>query len=872
MQAGICMPRGGGGNLGEAKGRIVIDNTSARRATQEFVGDLGKAKAAALDFSRALQTMDRAGAGSARPAAGMADTARDMQRATQAAAAYQREQTVLVNSQIRASTATKDYAGALNVVDNELAQAGDGTRRYNDLLTQQARIQAQVERETARSAQAMRANLSTATDSLERVAVPMVAAGVAAGVMGTRFDAELRKINGVAQMSDVELGNLGQRFVELSTDATKTREGATALAAGFYEIQAAGFDLANGGFTVLEVSSKAASAGLTSTDTAGKAITATLNSLGLEADQAGRVADVLFTTYDKGVISFEQLASQIGDVLPAAAATGVGIEELGAGIATLTTDGQQAGKAVTNLNSLLSSVIKPTQEAKQAAKEYGIDLSVAALQSKGLAGFLADLSAKTGGNVEAMARLIGTQEGLSAALSLTKNNGEAFRDNLVAMQNAAGATDRTFQQMGRSVQAQGEIARAKFEALALTVSSALLPAVNRGLDAVNDMVQGFLDLPQDQQQYWIELATNIGLVTVALYGVGKGVQGILAVVDATRALVGVFKTVGSGAANVTGKLAGLVGGGGPLLLITAALATGALAWHKYDQAMQEIVGSLNESSEAMQRAEAAQQAYAEAGTAVEDGTRQLKQELDAAIAAREADIESTTRWAIVRGFATRLMNGETDALKLLIGATVDGSAAAGAASKEHEQAINERAAAVEAGTKADIQSAKAKQEAGLADLAAKKSADDRAETNKRLESTLNDVNAAIDNYARANNLTAAETKALKDQAFEQLGVFDDLRTKTTDLTGAQQELSPELAQVAKQLQEADTAKMAQGFDETSEEAQALVEALQKLGQELQQINQQGSQATQGLVDTQVSYFRNMEAAQSEHNEAIRPMC
>lgn len=61
---------------------------------------------------------------------------------------------------------------------------------------------------------------------------------------------------------------------------------------------------------------------------------------------------------------------------------------------------------------MLQAMIKPSKEASDLAKQYGVDMSVQAIQSKGLGGVLLDMKEKTNGNVEVMARMLGSTEAL----------------------------------------------------------------------------------------------------------------------------------------------------------------------------------------------------------------------------------------------------------------------------------------------------------------------------------------------------------------------------------------------------------------------------------------------------------------------------
>jgi TP901 family phage tail tape measure protein len=199
--------------------------------------------------------------------------------------------------------------------------------------------------------EALGKSVDGASQILGSLALPLAAAGAGAIKMASDFDSSLRNINSIAGLSEDQLGKLGDQFVSLSLDSSKTFESANALATGFYDIQSAGFAGADG-MKVLEASTKAASAGMSTTQTAANAISATLNAYGESADQAAHVSDVLFQTVNLGVVNFEELSSSIGRVIPSAASAKVSIEEVGAAVSTMTKSGLAGAQAVTDLNSL----------------------------------------------------------------------------------------------------------------------------------------------------------------------------------------------------------------------------------------------------------------------------------------------------------------------------------------------------------------------------------------------------------------------------------------------------------------------------------------------------------------------------------------
>jgi Phage-related minor tail protein len=234
------------------------------------------------------------------------------------------------------------------------------------------------------------------------VALTVGAALVNASQAAAAYQTEIAFIATETDKTVAQLKPVADGILDLSTEIGKS---STDLARGVYDIIGAsvkGAEDGAGALGLLEVSAKAAVAGLTETKTATDVITSSLNAYGLEASAATAVSDILFKTVAVGKTTFEDLAAQLGDVLGISATARVSFGELNAGIAALTASGLQTPQAVTGIKQALENIIGPGKDAKQVAKDIGLEFNSTALASKGLVGFLQDVAAKAGGNVEVL--------------------------------------------------------------------------------------------------------------------------------------------------------------------------------------------------------------------------------------------------------------------------------------------------------------------------------------------------------------------------------------------------------------------------------------------------------------------------------------
>lgn len=314
----------------------------------------------------------------------------------------------------------------------------------------------------------------------------VVAALTYAVTKAAAFETAMLNVNSIAKVSPKAFEGLKDAVLDLSTRLPQSAE---TLAKGLYDISSSGFAGADG-IKVLTAAAKAASAGLAQTSESAAGLTAVLNAYSYSADEAQRVSDILFKVVDRGVITFPQLASEIGKVTALSAPLGVSLEDVAAGLAVLTKNGIDAENATTQLNAIMQAVLSPTAKATKLAKKLGIDFTATGLKTKGLNGFMADLIKKTNGSSEQIAELLGDARAIRGAFVLAKNSGKQFNDELAIMKNAAGATDTALSYQEQGLNYQLEIFNNKMDAISIAIGTALLPAVNLVLETITNMGAG----------------------------------------------------------------------------------------------------------------------------------------------------------------------------------------------------------------------------------------------------------------------------------------------------------------------------------------------------------------------------------------------
>ncbi len=271
---------------------------------------------------------------------------------------------------------------------------------------------------------------------------------------------------------------------------------AKANAQALYQLISAGATAGADAIGQLDQANKLAMGGVTDVAVAADGLSSAMNAYRGKVGDAKEVSDGFFTAVKSGKTTVAELSNSIGNVAPVAASAGVSLDELLAGVATLTSSGLKTSESVSGLKAAISNIIKPSTEASAAAAQMGLQFDAQSLASKGLSGFLSDVGRATGGNVEKMGQLFGSVDGLNAVLALTGTGAGKFAATLEDMANKAGATDEAVAKMLDTPAARSARFQAAFHDVqisigdAVTAFSPLLEAVTKSLNAFNELGSG----------------------------------------------------------------------------------------------------------------------------------------------------------------------------------------------------------------------------------------------------------------------------------------------------------------------------------------------------------------------------------------------
>ncbi len=362
---------------------------------------------------------------------------------------------------------------------------------------------------------------AAAAGALKRITrlgtVAIGAAFTGGSIAAAKFENQMAAV--ATLLSETQLKLIPQMAASVRKLSKEFGESTAPLSKGLFDIISASVPAAKA-MEVLEVSLKAAKAGLTDTGTAADAITTILNSYSLSADKAASVSDLFFAINKRGKTTFAELAPAIGNVASTAASAGVSLEGMGAALATMTRAGLKTEVAVTSLQAIIATFLKPADEAKKIAKKLGFEMDTATLKSEGLAGVFEKLKDVS---PEEIAKIFPNLQALKGVNPILQNMA-GFMQDMALMTNRAGLAQEAFNRQTSTLtfsfnklkQSTIDVFRALGDLLSPALES-LFNRVAKLLSQLADWIRGMNDI----QISFIRFGATIERVLVKIQDFAK---------------------------------------------------------------------------------------------------------------------------------------------------------------------------------------------------------------------------------------------------------------------------------------------------------------------------------------------------------------
>lgn len=417
-----------------------------------------------------------------------------------------------------ASDAALKLRTSMNYAAGQVAKTEKAMQELEDAINGEAEASENARKKTEAQREALKTLGEQAEKAAGKMAKVLTAATVSAVTVSAKgfvdFEREMSNVETLADTTAVSMEDLSKQALEASN---ATGVAATEIAQGAYTALSSGVDTANA-MNFITQAAKAAKAGQSDLDTVVNGSTSIINAWKLSYADAAGVFEKMLVAQDKGKTTLGELSTQIGQITGIAPQLNISLEETLAAVAALTKNGVQTSSAITGLRAVMSNVLKPTSEAAEAAKALGLEFNAAALQSKGLTGFLQDVLDKTGGSAEELAKLFGSVEGLSQIMLLGGSAAEDYSDALDAMGSSAGRLDEAFATVTDNSASRLSMSLNKLKNNAIEFGQSLAPYIDLASDALGRLSDRIASMTQEEQMSLLKTAlwTAAGLKAVSM--------------------------------------------------------------------------------------------------------------------------------------------------------------------------------------------------------------------------------------------------------------------------------------------------------------------------------------------------------------------
>lgn len=232
--------------------------------------------------------------------------------------------------------------------------------------------------------------------------------------------------------------------------------------------------------------------GFTQTATAIDIVTTALNAYQMEMSEATHVQDVLITTQNLGKTTVDELASNMGKLIPTANGVNVAFDQLGAMYATVTANGVATAETTTYLNAMINKLGASGSTAEKAmqAATAGTDMAGKKISEISAMGYdvtdvlkLMDEYAQSTG--KSLSDMFSSSEGAKAA-NILLSNAESFKSNITAMIDSTGAAATAAETMMDTTAEKTQVAKNQIDNLTSAIAEQLLPAIGETAQSVSD--------------------------------------------------------------------------------------------------------------------------------------------------------------------------------------------------------------------------------------------------------------------------------------------------------------------------------------------------------------------------------------------------
>ncbi|WP_203624154.1 phage tail tape measure protein [Lacticaseibacillus sp. 866-1] len=347
-----------------------------------------------------------------------------------------------------------------------------------------------------------------------------------------QFEDSMNKVRVTLLGGQKETAAFRQTFSGLQDDALK-------LAAKFpvnaQEVSDSMLELAKSGQSANNIMDmmpgilSAASASGEDVATTSNTVSAALAGFGLQAKDAGRVADVLTNSANASKAGIADMGEVFKYAAPTAHTLGISMEELSAASGLMMDKGLEASQVGTTLTMAFTRMVKPTKQAQEVMDKLGFSAVDQNGKFKSLTTIVGELNKAMinytpAQKTAALSTIMGTEAG-SKFLMLMDSGAGKIAANTKAI-SERGTAEKTAAEMQKSLSANIETLGGSFDALTKSIMSQNTPAITALTQKITGLVDGFNNMSDSTKGTIATIAAIAAAIGPVLLVVGPLTSGL----------------------------------------------------------------------------------------------------------------------------------------------------------------------------------------------------------------------------------------------------------------------------------------------------------------------------------------------------------
>ena len=411
----------------------------------------------------------------------------------------------------------------------------------------------------------------------------MLAVGAGAISVASDFEASMSKVSALSGATGEDLEKLKAKAKEMGAT---TKFSATESADALSYMALAGWDTEQS-ISALPGVLDLATASEMGLAEASDMVTDYLSAFGEEADQAGRMADVLSYAQANSNTSTQQLGEAFKNCAVNANAFGLDIEQTTALLGKLGDQGLKGSEAGTALNAVFRDMSSKMKDGAIAIGEATVKVTDANGNFRDMVDIIADVERATDGLGESE-KMVALQSTFTAdsikAMGILMNTGsDNIREFTNELYNAEGSASNMASTMQSNLKGSIDSMKSAFEGVMITIGERLIPIFQNLVEGITNIFTWFNNLNPAIQNIIIGVGSFLAVLGPLLLIIGNVIIFITNLGTAIGGLITFFSAGGAGAGVLSTAIGAISGPVGIAIgVITALISVGVLLYQNWD--------------------------------------------------------------------------------------------------------------------------------------------------------------------------------------------------------------------------------------------------------------------------------------------------